>query len=110
MLALILAVSACGVVGGLPPTSTATCTQDSDCTIPFCPNQCNGGQPACSAGKAYGVEEARQACPCIDTPNADYCHPTGSCPLYDCPVFAIATAFCRSSHCVALLPDGGALP
>jgi hypothetical protein len=109
-LTLLFAFTACGVIGGLPATSTATCTQDSDCTIPSCPNQCSGGQPACGIPKAYGVEEARQDCPCIDTPQASYCHPTQACPALDCAVFVEVAAFCRSSHCVALLPDGGALP
>jgi hypothetical protein len=105
-LAFVLVFSSCGVMGSLPPTSTATCTQDSDCTIPFCPTQCQG----CGIPKAYGVQEARQDCPCIDTPQASYCHPMQACPALDCAQFVEVAAFCRSSHCVALLPDGGALP
>ena len=109
-LSLVVLLAGCGIIGGLPPTSTASCTQDSDCAVPFCPNQCGGGQPLCGVPIAYGVQEARNDCPCIDTPQASYCHPTQGCPEVDCAVFVGGAAFCRSNHCVALLPDGGALP
>jgi hypothetical protein len=107
--ALLVLVTACGVNGALPAASRATCSQDSDCTIPFCPNECNGGQPLCGLVRAYGVDEARNACPCIDTPDAFFCHQPEACLEARCVALVETRAACVSGRCVAVLPDGGSV-
>jgi hypothetical protein len=115
-LLLALALAACDdhepkLVGGLPLVSNASCTQDSDCELSFCPNQCNGGQPVCKPANAFGVAEARAACPCILTPQDPDCFPAIKTCIIPCPLFDNDVhAGCVTSHCVTLLRDGGTAP
>lgn len=111
-LLVLTILAACGTPrGALPLASDAGCTADSECSLPRCPTQCNGGQSPCGYPRAYGKAEALAACPCLDPqpgldckePSLNECGPIPACA----PLEHQTHAECRSNRCATVFEDGG---